>query len=131
MPSMTAAEKQQFTLQVCNIVRSIPRKQVTSCGHIAKLVGRPKSARQVKLAVEMMSHTSSKLPWYRVVSTSGIVSAHGSCRQQRMLESEGIEVQIGSYGESRINFASFGWFPSPATFHADSDIESDMEDWAS
>ncbi|EIW84936.1 hypothetical protein CONPUDRAFT_47341, partial [Coniophora puteana RWD-64-598 SS2] len=100
-------------------------------GHIAKLVGRPKSARQVKLAVEMMSHTSSKLPWYRVVSTSGIVSAHGSSRQQSILESEGVDVRTGSYGELRIDFTSCGWFPSPGAFHTDSDIESDLEDWAS
>ncbi|EGN95522.1 hypothetical protein SERLA73DRAFT_186574 [Serpula lacrymans var. lacrymans S7.3] len=124
------SDKQQFIIAVYNIVKLIPPQKVISCSHIAKLVGRPKSARQVKEAVKFISHTTPPVPWYRVVSTSGIISVSGPSTQQLALEKEGVRVRTGTVGESRVDLGKWGWYPLVGSLNylADSDT-SETEDW--
>ncbi|KAH7926678.1 hypothetical protein BV22DRAFT_1032676 [Leucogyrophana mollusca] len=127
-----AMDKERITVAVYNVVRTIPAQKVTSCGHIAKLIGMPKSSKQVKDAVRFISHTTPPVPWHRVVSTSGIISTGESCHQRDILVEEGVPVHIGSHGESRVDFDQWGWFPSIGSLvsYTDSDGESEVE-WGS
>ncbi|KAH7886729.1 hypothetical protein F5I97DRAFT_1927038 [Phlebopus sp. FC_14] len=118
-----------FNASVYNLVRMIPPQKVTSCGHIAKLVGVPKQARRVNErkyssisfggvsnvspVVKHFGQTSTSAPWHRVISTSGIIAAHGNLGsvQRSTLENEGVVVCTGILGESRVEFSRWGWFP--------------------
>ncbi|KAG9313069.1 hypothetical protein JVU11DRAFT_6509 [Chiua virens] len=58
-----------------------------------------------------MAHTNPPVAWHRVIATSGIVSIDGPSAQQRLLEVEGIDVNTGLLGESRVTMEKWGWFP--------------------
>ncbi|KIJ62487.1 hypothetical protein HYDPIDRAFT_114618 [Hydnomerulius pinastri MD-312] len=117
----------QFNASVYNLVQMIPSQKVTSCGHIAKLVGAPKQARRVNELVKLLGQTDSSVPWHRVISTSGIIAAHGDLGtvQRSTLEEEGVLVRTGILGESRVEFRRWGWFPDSADVL--SEPESDDE----
>ncbi|KAN0078058.1 6-O-methylguanine DNA methyltransferase, DNA binding domain containing protein [Tylopilus felleus] len=118
----------QFNSCVCDVVQMIPPQKITSCAHIAKLLGAPTKARHVNEVVKFLGQTSSPLPWHRVISTSGIIANHdGLGRVQRsVLEVEGVPVSTGAYGESRVEFGQSGWFPEHIVIV--SDMDSD-EEW--
>jgi len=105
------ASTQDFNLAVYQIVKAVPPSKVITCGHIAILLGGPSQARRVRQAVNFISHTTPPVAWHRVISTSGIISTHGLNAQQRLLEAEGVEVQVGTIGESRVLVDKWGWFP--------------------
>ncbi|KIJ19617.1 hypothetical protein PAXINDRAFT_166724 [Paxillus involutus ATCC 200175] len=117
----------QFNASVFNLVQMIPSQKVTSCGHIARLVGAPNQARRVNELVKHLGQTSSSAPWHRVISTSGIIAAHGDLGiiQRGALEEEGVLVRNGILGESRVEFRQWGWFPEDVEVL--SDAESDDE----
>lgn len=81
------------------------------------------------VAVNFISHTSPPVAWHRVIATSGVISVHGSNAQQRLLEADGIEVNVGVVGESRVTVEKWGWFPegNDARFHANAALEDDQE----
>ncbi|KAI9454790.1 6-O-methylguanine DNA methyltransferase [Boletus coccyginus] len=103
----------RFNASVCNVVQMIPQHKITSCAHIAKLLGEPTKARRVNQVVKFLGQMSSPLPWHRVVSSSGIIASHGDLGlvQRSALEVEGVSVFTGSYGEPRVEFDRSGWFP--------------------
>ena len=82
---------ESFFQQVYNIVRIIPPGKVTTYGTIAKMLGRPGSARYVGFA---LGKAPSGLPCHRVVNQSGALAGtdiFGSQDFQRhLLSKEGI-----------------------------------------
>ena len=80
-----------FHRKVMQVIKSIPRGQVSSYGRIAELAGKHGGARQVAWFL----HSSSRkyrLPWHRVVNAQGKISLpdpHHS-QQKRLLKREGV-----------------------------------------
>ncbi|KAI0071459.1 MGMT family protein [Panus rudis PR-1116 ss-1] len=107
----------EFHAAVYHVVRQIPRGQVTSYGHIAKLLGMPRYSRHVGQALKFLSPSvQPPIPWQRVISSSGTISSRGpgtegAQRQKEALEAEGVEVTVTRSGDYRINLGTYGWFP--------------------
>ena len=82
-----------FFAEVYEIVSRIPKGRVASYGQIAFLLGKPRSARMVGLAMSC-APPDPDLPCHRVVSGSGrLAPGHvfgGPDRQRALLEAEGI-----------------------------------------
>ena len=85
--------KQKFNLnpffrQVYDIVEQIPYGKVISYGDIAKLLGRPRAAREVGWA---MRYCPEGLPWQRVVMSNGSITGGVFAEIRRsILKSENI-----------------------------------------
>ncbi|KAI6162661.1 MGMT family protein [Pisolithus thermaeus] len=111
----------EFHAAVYHVVRQIPYQRVTSYGHIAKLIGMPSYSRHVGQALKFLSpDVEPPVPWQRVISSAGMISSRGpgtddAQRQRDALEAEGVEVVVGRTGESRVDLATWGWFPAPGT----------------
>jgi len=60
-----------FYEKVFKVVENIPYGKVMSYGQIARLIGFPRSARQVGWA---MQHCPENLPWQRVIMSDGSVA---------------------------------------------------------
>ena len=86
-------------------VRRIPKGKVATYGQVAALAGFPGRARQVAWALH---HSSTGLPWHRVVGAGGRILLHGhSALEQRLrLRSEGVMFQ----GE-RVDMRVHQWRP--------------------
>lgn len=69
-------------------IRKIPRGKVSTYGAVARAAGFPGAARQVARAL----HSSSGLPWQRVLGSGGEIKLRGdSAMEQRFrLEAEGV-----------------------------------------
>ncbi|EPQ52917.1 hypothetical protein GLOTRDRAFT_45620, partial [Gloeophyllum trabeum ATCC 11539] len=86
-------------------------------GHIAKIIGMPRHARQVGQALKFLSPAvNPPVPWHRVLSSSGTISSRGpgtsGARDQAdALRAEGVEVDERG-GELRVDLGRWGWFPS-------------------
>lgn len=77
-----------FFEQVYNIVGKIPHGKVVSYGQIARMLGRPRSAREVGWA---MRCCPEGLPWQRVVMVDGSVAGGiYSDMRKSLLEAEGV-----------------------------------------
>ena len=78
-----------FPNQVYEIVKQIPHGKVISYGDIAKLLGKPRGAREVGWA---MSNCPEGFPWQRVVMANGSITGGGFADIRRdLLVSEGVE----------------------------------------
>ena len=78
-----------FFKQVYEIVEGIPFGKVVSYGEIARMLGRPRAAREVGWA---MRCCPEHLPWQRVVMADGTVAGGVYADIRRaLLESEGIK----------------------------------------
>jgi len=77
-----------FYSDIYDIVRTIPHGKVISYGHIAKLLGRPRNAREVGRAMRICP---DDIPWQRVVMADGSIAGgiHADMRKA-LLESEGV-----------------------------------------
>lgn len=128
---------------VYSAIQQVPHGQVTSYGHIAKLLGYPKRARQVGVCLkhlpsfnpadpEMYFFHDQNVPWQRVINSKGGISARGdnglaANRQVEKLRDEGVEVTEGrGIEEAHVDFGRYGWFPSRLP-NSESDSESDVE----
>lgn len=93
------------------LVRRIPRGRVATYGQIAAILGRPRGARAVGLA---MSRCPAEVPWHRVVNARGGISVraklHGMVTQRIRLEQEGIRVRSG-----RVRLSVHRWVGAEAT----------------
>ena len=82
-----------FFDQVYDMVRQIPEGMVATYGQIAKLVGRPRSARYVGYALHS-NPTPGRVPCHRVVFADGRIcdgfAFGGSEVQRELLEGEGV-----------------------------------------
>ncbi|MGZ4833728.1 MAG: MGMT family protein [Terriglobales bacterium] len=70
-------------------VRRIPRGKVATYGDVAYAAGFPGAARQVVWAL----HSSSGLPWQRVIGAGGkiLLSGEAAMEQRFRLENEGVK----------------------------------------
>ncbi len=94
--------------QVYPVVCRIPAGKVASHGQIARLLGRPRAAREV-LWVLWVLPEESDVPWQRVINAQGRISYRaGSPRaavQRAMLEDEGVEFGPDGCVDMRV----YGW----------------------
>jgi len=92
-----------FFRQVYEIVEQIPQGKVISYGRIARLLGRPRAAREVGWA---MRTCPEGLPWQRVVKADGTVTGGEYAHIRRgMLEAEG----VAFLADGRVDMALCGW----------------------
>jgi len=78
----------QFYEQIYEVVRQIPHGKVMSYGQIARVLGRPRNAREVGRAMRICP---DDLPWQRVVMADGTVTGGAYAEIRRaMLEEEGV-----------------------------------------
>ena len=77
-----------FYEQIYSVVEQIPYGKVMSYGQIARLLGKPRCAREVGRA---MYRCPDHLPWQRVVKSDGTIAGgeHAGIRKG-LLESEGV-----------------------------------------
>jgi methylated-DNA-protein-cysteine methyltransferase-like protein len=95
--------------EVYAIIERIPRGRVMSYGQIARLLGRPLSARAVGWALHQCP---DGLPWHRVVNASGGCSTdklgtHPPGLQRALLEAEGVKFRVGS----TLDMEKYRWNP--------------------
>jgi len=105
----------QFFKQVYEIVERIPHGKVVSYGQIARMLGRPRAAREVGWA---MRCCPDDLPWQRVVLADGTVAGGNFADVRRsLLEAEGVEflpdgrVDMKAYSADELDIA-----PPPELF---------------
>ena len=90
------------------MVCRIPEGRVATYGQIARLLNRPRGARQIGYALAALSD-DRQVPWHRVVNAQGGISRQTKNKyeeyQQILLESEGV-----AFDESgRIDLSQFLW----------------------
>jgi methylated-DNA-protein-cysteine methyltransferase related protein len=129
---------------VYSAIQQIPPGHVTSYGHIAKLLGYPKRARQVGVCLkhlpaynedepEMFYYHDQNVPWQRVINAKGGISERGDSglaanRQVQKLRDEGVEVTEGrGIDQAHVDFGQFGWFPSRLPNDSDDDSEVEVK----
>lgn len=99
-----------FFEEVYKIVRTIPKGKVMTYGQIAKLLGRPRSARIVGWALHS-NPDSTNIPCHRVVNRNGMISSGfafgGPNVQKELLENEGIKFDENG----KIDFKRFNFIP--------------------
>ena len=94
--------------QIYQTVQLVPEGKVATYGQIARLIGRPRHARQVGYALAATPEELD-IPWHRIVNAKGEISAlpkAGYDEYQRiLLEDEGVE--FNEHG--RIYLKQFLW----------------------
>ena len=77
-----------FSQQVYKVVESIPYGMVISYGQIARVLGRPRAAREVGWAMRVCP---AHLPWQRVVRMDGTIAGGGYAEiRRKKLQEEGV-----------------------------------------
>ncbi len=103
---------QGFFERVYAAIRQIPRGKVATYGDIARLIGSPKSARQVGWALHS-NPTPVANPCHRVVFADGSLSAGfafgGRDAQRALLDAEGVEVG----DDYKVDLALYRWNCQP------------------
>ena len=94
-----------FYQQVYDIVAQVPPGKVVSYGQIARMLSRPRAAREVGRAMRI---GPDGLPWQRVVMQDGAIAGGGFAQLRRaMLEAEG----VGFLPDGRVEMNIFRWDP--------------------
>lgn len=96
-----------FYQRVIDMIKRIPKGQVTTYGQIARSVGSPQSARQVAYILHSSSDKEN-LPWHRVINSKGCIAlkrGSGYELQKKLLEDEGIVLDK----EGCIDLGRFLW----------------------
>jgi methylated-DNA-protein-cysteine methyltransferase related protein len=96
-----------FQQRIVRLLKRIPRGKVATYGLIATMAGNPAAARQVVRALHSSSE-KEKLPWFRVVNSSGKISlprGAGYEEQRARLEAEGIVFSASG----RIDLKKYLW----------------------
>lgn len=99
----------EFTSEVIEIIKSIPKGKVATYGQIAALAGNPRASRQVVRVIHSMS-SKHNLPWHRIINSKGkiaIIDKTGADEQKFRLLSEDVEVSENY----TINLKKFQWLP--------------------
>ncbi|HNS52245.1 MAG TPA: MGMT family protein [Anaerolineae bacterium] len=97
-----------FPEQVYVVVQRIPEGKVATYGQIARILGRPRGAREVGWALRDLPDNRD-VPWQRVINAQGRVSfppgSQGATVQQAMLEAEGVVFRP----DGSVDLKRFGW----------------------
>ena len=98
-----------FHHHVYALVRRVPPGQVTTYGDVARLLGRPRAARQVGYALAALEQ-GSDVPWHRVLQASGKIAlekdSRGYREQGKRLTEEGVVVVSG-----KVDMGTYRWQP--------------------
>lgn len=100
----------QFFTYVYRLVSQVPKGKVVTYGQVAALLGAPRAARAVGMALRYLPQPLSRaVPWQRVINASGGISIRGDVfrvdEQRLLLESEGIEFDRAG----KINLKKYQW----------------------
>ena len=102
------SDEANYREQVYKLVRRIPRGRVMTYGQIAEILGDGYTARTVGFA---MHGAGDNTPWHRVINARGACSTGRIVlpedKQQRMLESEGVEFD----DRGRCSLQQYLWIP--------------------
>jgi methylated-DNA-protein-cysteine methyltransferase-like protein len=82
-----------FSQKAKKIIKRIPKGKVATYGQIAALAGSPLAARQVVWILHSSSR-KDKLPWHRIINSSGRISlkpGQGFEEQRALLAREGVK----------------------------------------
>jgi len=96
-------DKQEFDLEVYDVVGQIPPGKVLSYGRIAHLIGMPGHARRVGRAMASAPHERN-LPCHRVVNSQGR-TAPGWTGQRELLAAEGVRFRANGC----VDLSASGW----------------------
>jgi len=92
-----------FFKQVYDIVEQIPYGKVISYGEIARLLGKPRSAREVGRAMRICP---DELPWQRVVMADGSITGGAFAEMRRaVLDSE----EVSFLPDGRVDMKTCRW----------------------
>ena len=95
--------------EIYAVVRRIPEGRVATYGQIARLINRPRGARQIGYALAALSD-DRQVPWHRVVNAQGGISqrkAHDGCEEYQRILLEGEGIAFDENG--RINLSQYLW----------------------
>jgi methylated-DNA-protein-cysteine methyltransferase-like protein len=100
----------RFFSHVYRLVAQVPKGKVVTYSQVAVLLGAPRAARAVGMALRHLPRPlSQKVPWQRVINASGGISIRGDVirveEQRWLLESEGIEFDRAG----KVNLKKYGW----------------------
>lgn len=83
-----------FYERVYKVVERIPKGKVATYGQVAAILGQPRAARMVGMALARSPHT--KTPWQRVINRHGMISIENlqisKDEQAALLRQEGVVV---------------------------------------
>ena len=106
---MTATNK-DINQRVWQVMNLIPKGRVASYGDVAALAGHPGAARQVGRLLRELP-TGTKLPWHRVITTTGKIALPKHSRSGRLqrerLEAEGVSFKANG----TVDMKKFRWQP--------------------
>lgn len=95
--------------RIWETIADIPPGRVANYGQVAEIAGIPRGARQVGYALRH-APTAMKLPWHRVVQSSGASAFDTGSRSYRLqrdrLADEGVKMCNG-----RVDMRRFRWVP--------------------
>lgn len=98
-----------FYRLVYRVVRRIPRGKVATYGQIAAILGQPRGARAVGMALgALRDEAVETIPWQRVVGAAGRCTHRDGFQagiQQEMLEAEGVVFDRRGH----LDFATVRW----------------------
>ncbi len=98
-----------FHRLVYRVVRRIPRGKVATYGQIAAILGQPRGARAVGMALGALRDADVEtVPWQRVIGAAGRCTHRDGFQagiQQEMLEAEGVVFDRRGY----LDFAAVRW----------------------
>lgn len=95
----------EFTINVIQIIKSIPPGFVMTYGQVAKEAGNNRGARQVSWILSSLSK-KHQLPWHRVINAKGEISHTGS-EQRELLEMEEVEFNM----KGQVDLKEYHWNP--------------------
>ena len=105
-----------FRESVYHVTSEIPSGRVMGYGHIAAVIGSPRTARQVGQALGALDPERAQpasphaVPWWRVLRSNGVIALKGDPLrpqlQQILLEEEGVAVIDG-----KVDMSVYRWWP--------------------
>jgi methylated-DNA-protein-cysteine methyltransferase related protein len=111
-------KENNFSKQVYDLVKRIPRGQVATYGQIAALIGNPRAARVVGWALHALDRLppaeAKQYPWWRVINSRGFISTtceeHTFEMQRELLKSEGVKVDWNDKAQMyRVELDGYLW----------------------
>ena len=92
-----------FAERVCAVVAALPEGDVVTYGEVAAMAGRPGAARGV--GAVLAASGDRRLPWWRVVYSSGRLAPGKETDQGRRLRAEGVAIDVAA---GRVRFSRAG-----------------------
>jgi methylated-DNA-protein-cysteine methyltransferase-like protein len=101
--SSRAERLPRFFIHIYRLVAQVPQGKVATYGQVTALLGAPRAARAVGMALRYLPPSLSRqVLWQRVINAAGEISRRGDVfraeEQHRLLEAEGILFDRRGYG---------------------------------